>query len=69
LYDALREQLAIFQFHIEKVDKNDKGILKYRTAINSLEVTPSESYYMHDPKKVMVYSNRVGIDMRKFIEK
>jgi len=44
-------------------------MLKYKAAIAPLETAPSESYYLNDPRKVMVYSNRVDIDIKKFIDR
>ncbi len=44
-------------------------MFRYRTAVTSLDITPAESYYLHDARKVLVYSNRVGIDLKKFVER
>jgi hypothetical protein len=44
-------------------------LVNLKTAMTPLEVTGTEVYYMNDPRKVMVYSNRVNIDMKLFIER
>jgi tubulin polyglutamylase TTLL5 len=55
--------------HSEKVDSMEKKLLIYKTTLTTLDVAPCESYYVDDPNKVLVYQNRVNIDMRKFIER
>lgn len=53
---------------MDKVDKllNKANPLLFTTP---LEATGSEYYYAKDPNSVLVYANRVNIDMKKFIER
>ena len=69
LIDHMRAISSLFAQHVEKVDNADKALLRYKAAVTPLEVLPSEVYYINDPTKVAVYSNRVDIDIRKFIER
>ncbi|KAL4510038.1 hypothetical protein ABPG72_010231 [Tetrahymena utriculariae] len=69
LIDAMRDIYSLFQQHVEKVDNADKGLLRYKQVVTPLEVLPSEVYYVNDPQKVIVYQNRVDIDIKKFIER
>lgn len=39
-------------------------ISQIKTALNPFDLTGAEVYYMHDPYRVMTYSNRVDIDMK-----
>ncbi len=54
---------------MERVDKVEHSIIRYKTGITSLEISPAESYYLHDPRKVLIYQNKVGIDIKKFVER
>jgi hypothetical protein len=45
----------IFIQHYDRVDRGDYQILRYKTGITSLDVSPAESYYLHDPRKVLIY--------------
>ena len=51
------------------MDNADQGVLRYKSGLTSLEMSPAEVYYMHDPRKVLIYANKVGIDMRTFVER
>ena len=45
----MKEIYELFKTHNTKVDKDESSQLRYRTPVTSLEMTPSETYYMHDP--------------------
>lgn len=57
----MREIYEIFQQHIERVDNVDSLLNKYK--INPIGINPAELAFVNDPRKLIAYATKTGIDI------
>lgn len=58
----MREIYGIFQQHIERVDNVDSLLNRYK--LNPVAINPNELAYINDPRKLVMYANKTGIDIQ-----
>ena len=58
----------LFSFHVKTVDSSAL-FQANKFSIAPLELRASEASVIHDPYRVLIYSNKVGIDMDKYIHR
>jgi len=56
----------LFNFHVKTVDSSCL-FQASKFSIAPLELRASEASIIHDPYRVMIYSNKVGIDLTTYI--
>lgn len=60
--DMMREIHSIFSQHVERVDNVDSMLNKFK--MNPLSINPNELVYINDPKKLIAYASKTGIDIQ-----
>jgi tubulin polyglutamylase TTLL5 len=59
--DAMKEMLGVFQSHVDRVDKVDQMVKIRASGIS--HINPQEIIYINDPRKVVTFSSKTGIDI------
>lgn len=65
----MREILLLFSQHVERVDSINSLFAKQKHIFPQIDISPSEMYYLNDPKKVLTFATKTNIDIQKFIKR